>query len=175
MLAVQASVAGGHWGTLTPSQQPAANPLEDLVAQVRAAVATPVVAAGGIATAEQVSAVLRAGAGAVMVGTVLLRTDESGASGPHRRAIAAAPPDATVVTRAFTGRPARALRNDFVDRYDAIAPAGYPALHHLTSPLRRAAAAAGDPQRLNLWAGTGYAYAREEPVAATLARLTERL
>ena len=57
--------------------------------------------------------------------------------------------------RAFTGRPARGLTNTFVDRYDARRPLGYPALHHLTRPLRRAAAASGDPEGVNLWAGTG--------------------
>jgi NAD(P)H-dependent flavin oxidoreductase YrpB (nitropropane dioxygenase family) len=77
-----------------------------------------------------------------------------------------------VLTRAFSGRPARALRNHFVDRYDAIAPAGYPAVHHLTSPLRKAAAAAGDAERVNLWAGTGFRHAAEGSVAEVLGHLT---
>jgi NAD(P)H-dependent flavin oxidoreductase YrpB (nitropropane dioxygenase family) len=76
-----------------------------------------------------------------------------------------------VLTHAFTGRPARGLRNEFTDRFAGLAPYGYPALHHLTSPLRRAAAAAGDPERLHLWAGAGYRYATEEPAGAILARL----
>jgi NAD(P)H-dependent flavin oxidoreductase YrpB (nitropropane dioxygenase family) len=63
------------------------------------------------------------------------------------------------------------LRNEFIDRYDATAPLGYPAIHHLTSALRRAAAAAGDPELVNLWAGTGYRDATAEPVAAILDRL----
>jgi nitronate monooxygenase len=76
------------------------------------------------------------------------------------------------VTRAFTGRPARALPNRFSDRYSALAPFGYPALHHLTSGLRRAAAAGGNPELVNLWAGTGYRAATAEPLAAIVARLT---
>ncbi|WP_346099605.1 hypothetical protein [Streptomyces olivaceiscleroticus] len=43
------------------------------------------------------------------------------------------------VTRAFTGRPTRALCKHFYDRYDPIAPLGHPALHHLTGRLRKAA------------------------------------
>ena len=58
--------------------------------------------------------------------------------------------------RAFTGRPARGLTNTFSDGTTPRAPLGYPALHHLTRPLRRAAAAAGDPEGVNLWAGTGF-------------------
>ena len=80
-----------------------------------------------------------------------------------------------MVTLAFTGRPARALRNRLADRHGPTAPLGYPALHHLTRPLRRAAAAAGDPELLNLWAGTGHREARDEPAARTFARLAELL
>ena len=106
-----------------------------------------------------------------MVGTVLLRTAESGTSHTHREALADPRFTSTVVTHAFTGRPARALANHFTDRYDPIAPLGYPALHHLTSPLRKAAAKAGEPELVHLWAGTGYRKARNEPAAATITRL----
>jgi NAD(P)H-dependent flavin oxidoreductase YrpB (nitropropane dioxygenase family) len=70
--------------------------------------------------------------------------------------------------RAWTGRPARGLRNAFSDAYDVSAPSGYPALHHLTRPLRRAAASAADPERVNLWAGSGYRAARQAPAAEIL-------
>lgn len=194
VLVVQSSAAGGHWGTLTPAAPPPRVPLDELVAQIRGAVPLPVVAAGGLATAAGVEAVIRAGARAAMVGTVLLRSDESGASATHRGAlaaaagdprarpergvaepVAAAPEAGTVLTRAFSGRPARGLRNRFSERYGDLAPIGYPAVHHLTSPLRRAAAAAGDPELVNLWAGTGYRHARAEPAARILARLASQL
>ncbi|WP_055589763.1 nitronate monooxygenase [Streptacidiphilus griseoplanus] len=171
LLAVQASAAGGHSGTLTPQRTAAPVPLAELLHQVRQAVGLPLVAAGGVATPAAVAEALSAGAAAVMVGTVLLRADEAGTSQTHRAALTDPSRDGTVVTRAFTGRPARALRNAFTDRYSDLAPAGYPALHHLTGPMRRAAAAAGDPERVHLWAGTGYRHARAEPVARILQRL----
>jgi NAD(P)H-dependent flavin oxidoreductase YrpB (nitropropane dioxygenase family) len=171
VLAVQASAAGGHSGTLTPQHVPAPIPLTDLLGEVRQAVSLPLVAAGGVATPAAVAGALRAGAEAVMVGTVLLRAEEAGTSRPHRAALADPARRETVVTRAFTGRPARALRNDFTDRHTEGAPAGYPALHHLTSPMRKAAAAAGDPERINLWAGTGYRHATDEPAGQILRRL----
>jgi nitronate monooxygenase len=196
-LVVQAAVAGAHYGTLTPSRPAAAVPLTELVSAVRAATGMPVLAAGGLATARAVAAVLDAGAEAAVIGTALLLADESGTSAPYRAALAAAARaaragsaaaadevasaaragkggGATVVTRAFSGRPARALRNAFVDSYDGIAPPGYPAVHYLTAPLRRAATANGDPDRINLWAGTGYRHARSEPLAATFTRLSAR-
>nr|WP_234383992.1 nitronate monooxygenase [Streptomyces sp. NRRL WC-3723] len=72
-------------------------------------------------------------------------------------------------------RPARALRNHFTDRFDALAPAGYPALHHLTGPLRKAATAAGDTRLIHLWAGTGHREARAESAADTFERLAGRM
>ena len=174
-LVVQGGVAGAHSGTLTPDRPVPIVPLPDLVAEVAAAVRLPIVGAGGLGTTAGVAAVLGAGAAAVMIGTVLLRTDESGASAVHRSALGDPDRHGTVVTRAFTGRPARALRNLFTDRYGGRAPAGYPAVHHLTAPLRRAAAAAGDPELVNLWAGTGYRHARAEPVADTLERIAAGL
>ncbi|MDR7274457.1 NAD(P)H-dependent flavin oxidoreductase YrpB (nitropropane dioxygenase family) [Catenuloplanes atrovinosus] len=76
-----------------------------------------------------------------------------------------------MVTRAFTGRPARALRNRFTDTYGPHAPLAYPAVHHLTAPIRAAAAARGDAESINLWAGTGYAAARPGPAGVILRTL----
>ncbi|MGV9641046.1 nitronate monooxygenase [Streptomyces sp. NPDC003514] len=174
-LVVQGPAAGGHSATLTPDRPIVPVALPDLVARIRAAVALPLVAAGGIGAPADVAAALRAGAEATMVGTLLLRTDESGASAPHQQALADPAFDTTVLTRAFTGRPARGLRNAFIDRYESAAPAGYPAVHHLTAPLRRAAAAAGDQGLLHLWAGTAYRGAEQEPTERTLRRLTDGL
>jgi nitronate monooxygenase len=171
LLAVQASAAGGHSGTLTPHRIAPEVPLPELIAQVKSVVSLPLLAAGGLATSRAVAEALAAGAEAAMVGTALLRTEESGASPTYKDALGAFHDRETVVTRAFTGRPARALRNDFTDRYSAASPGGYPALHHLTRPLRQAAAAAGDPERLHLWAGTGFRQARVETVQSALRRL----
>jgi nitronate monooxygenase len=173
LLAVQSFEAGGHWGTLTPRRPPPSVPLAELVARVRQAVDLPLLGAGGIATSAGVLGAMSAGAAAVMVGTALLRTEESGASAPYKSALAERGDLDTLVTRAFTGRSARAVPNSFTDRYHADAPFGYPAIHHLTSPIRRAAAAAGDPERINLWAGTGHGQVRPGGAATILTRLAE--
>jgi nitronate monooxygenase len=175
VLVVQGAAAGGHSGTLTPKLPLTEAPIADLVALIAHGVDRPLIAAGGLATAGDVARVMAAGAQAAMVGTVLLRTDESGASPVHQAALADPQGRGTVLTRAFTGRPARALRNRFTDLFDDRAPYGYPALHHLTSPLRKAAAAAGDPGAVHLWAGTGHREARREPAEQTLTRLAAQL
>ena len=171
LLVVQSHEAGAHSGTTDPSRPAPPVALEELVVAVRDRTGLPVWAAGGIADADRVRSVIVAGAEAAMVGTALLRTPESGASETHKRALADPSRTETLVTTAFSGRPARALRNGFTDRYAAMAPRGYPAVHHLTSPLRRAAAAAGDPEALNLWAGTGWRQATAEPAEVVLRRL----
>jgi NAD(P)H-dependent flavin oxidoreductase YrpB (nitropropane dioxygenase family) len=170
VLAVQASAAGGHSGTLTPDRPVEALDLVDLVAQVTHGVALPVIAAGGVSSTEAVTAALRAGAQAVAVGTALLLADESGASATHRAALRDPLRTETAITRAFTGRPARGLRNRFIDEHRS-APLGYPAIHHLTSPLRKAAAAVGEADLVHLWAGTGYRDAREGSTEQILSHL----
>jgi NAD(P)H-dependent flavin oxidoreductase YrpB (nitropropane dioxygenase family) len=162
MLAVQAATAGGHSGTLSPRKPLTPVPIVDLVKQIVATVPLPVMAAAGLATAAA-------------VGTVLLRATESGASATHRAALTDPAYTETVITRAFTGRPARGLRNAFIDAHEAEAPLGYPAIHYLTSPMRKAAAAAGKPDYVHLWAGTGYRHATAEPAADILRRLASGL
>lgn len=171
MLTVQGWAAGGHSATLTPSRFPEPVPTAALVAMIKDVTPLPVIAAGGLATAAQIAEVINAGAQAVMVGTALLRTAESGASAAHQAAVADRSRNETVLTRSFSGRPARGIRNWFIDEYDAIAPSGYPALNHLTSPIRKAAAAAGDPEAMHLWAGTGYKQAAAGEAADVLRTL----
>jgi nitronate monooxygenase len=167
-LVVQHTSAGAHSAAFSPASgaQPAqpGGTTAELLAEVRSAVDLPLVAAGGIMDAAGLDAVLRAGAAAAQLGTAFLRTDESGARQLHKDALADPHFTRTVLTRAFTGRQARALENEFV-RDHPEAPVAYPAVHHLTAPLRAAAAAAGDAERLNLWAGSGWRQAQAGPVA----------
>jgi NAD(P)H-dependent flavin oxidoreductase YrpB (nitropropane dioxygenase family) len=174
VLVVQAAAAGGHSGILTPDRLPPEVPLPQVLREVGAVTSLPLIGAGGIGTPDDVAAAFGAGAIATAVGTVLLRSKESGTSAPYRAALADPERRTTLLTRAFTGRPARGLSNLFTGRYTAVAPEGYPAIHHLTSPVRRAAAAAGDPERINLWAGTGYRHATDAPAGKILASLASK-
>ncbi len=164
-LCVQGPEAGGHRGTYEVAARPGHTPLPELLAEIRAQCDLPLIAAGGIADGPGIAAALRAGALAVQLGTAYLRTDEAGTSAAHRAALADGRLTETVVTRAFTGRAARGLRNAFIDRYEPYAPAVYPQVHHLTQPLRAAAAARGDTGAVHLWAGTGHRLARTGPAA----------
>lgn len=91
LLVVQGPDAGGHRGTLDPAAEPGTAPLEEVVREVRAACpSVPLIAAGGIAAADQARAALEAGADAVQAGTAFLRTPEAGTSAAHRAGLARA-------------------------------------------------------------------------------------
>ncbi|MGH9082949.1 MAG: NAD(P)H-dependent flavin oxidoreductase, partial [Acidimicrobiales bacterium] len=126
-----------------------------LVAAVARVTDLPQIAAGGIAAREDVRAVLAAGAVAAQCGTAFLRCAESGASPAHKAALVDLRHRATTITRAFSGRRARGIDNRFV-RDHPEAPPAYPEVNNLARPLRAAAAAAGDVERMSLWAGQGF-------------------
>ncbi len=104
----------------------------------------------------------------MQAGTAFLLAPEAATSAPHRAAIAAG--GETAMTRAFTGRRARGIVNEFM-RAHPDAPSAYPQVHHLTAPLRAAARAAGDAQRINLWAGTELDRTQARPAAEIVAAL----
>ncbi|MBL7257580.1 nitronate monooxygenase [Paractinoplanes lichenicola] len=168
-LIVQGGPAGGHSATTTPAEHRGDVSTLSLLHAVRTDV--PLIAAGGVADRADVDRLLAAGATAVQCGTAFLLADEAGTRPAQREFMLSGRATETVVTRAFTGHPARALRNRFTDLYTEAAPIGYPAVHHLTAPLRAAAARTGDADGLNLWAGTGFRSARPGPVADLVARL----
>jgi nitronate monooxygenase len=164
-LVVQGPGAGGHRGTFAPDMEPGTESLGELLDRIRSAHDVPLIAAGGLGTAEDVAQVLHRGAVAAQVGTALLLSDEAGTSSTHRSALQNPWFANTVVTRAFSGRYARGLENDFTRLLDDIAPLGYPEVNHMTSPIRAAAVAMDDPHGMNLWAGTGYRAACTGPAA----------
>lgn len=159
-LLVQGAEAGGHRGGVDDDPA-AATGLLALLQLVAAQVRLPLVAAGGIATGAAVAAVLSCGARAAALGTAFLDCPEAGTPAVHRQALHG--DVSTAYTRAFTGRTARGIRNAFLDRHSAEAPAGYPEVHHLTAPMRRAARTAGVPDLVNLWAGQAYPLSRSVP------------
>ncbi|MEE4544361.1 nitronate monooxygenase [Streptomyces sp. V4-01] len=174
---VQGVEAGGHQGTHRddPRLDGSGVDLLTLVPRVRDAVRLPIVAAGGLMRGGAIAAVLAAGADAAGLGTAFLVCPESGASPVHKKALTDPAFPRTELTRAFSGRPARGLLNRFLREHGQDAPPGYPQVHHLTSALRRAAAEAGDPHGMALWAGEGHRLARELPAGALVETLAAEL
>jgi nitronate monooxygenase len=170
-VAVQGPAAGGHRGTLNPVALPPTQPLDQLLRATTIALDVPVIAAGGLMTATDVADVLVSGAVAAQLGTAFLLADEAGSSPVHRAALRDPQFTETAVTRCFSGRYARGLRNRFIDEHDTQAPLGYPEIHYLTSPVRAASVRAGDPHAVNIWAGTGFKKAIAGSAAEIMASL----
>lgn len=167
----QGPLAGGHRGTFDPLALPSEQPLYALLAELSSNTRLPIVVAGGLASSEDVEGVLAAGAAAAQAGTAFLRSDEAGTAPAYRAALVSAEYPRTALTKAFTGRWARGLVNDFMRDHESDAPFGYPEVHQVTSPLRRAAASAGDAQRMALWAGVHHDRALAAPAATILSTL----
>ena len=170
-LCVQGHEAGAHRGTFTNDGGPGRDyGLLSLIGEVSRVTDLAQIAAGGIMGPEQVAAVLEAGAVAAQCGTAFLRCPESGAHPVHKAALVDPRFTSTVLTRAFSGRPARGLVNQFVlDHADA--PAAYPEINNATRPMRAAAAAKHDVERMSLWAGQGFPAARDLPAGEIVERL----
>ena len=164
-LVVQGPDAGGHQATLRIADPPNGLPLPRLLAEVREVTDLPLVAAGGVSSAAQVRELLGLGAAAVQAGTAFMLADEAGTSAAVRDAYADPAFTETVLTRAFSGRWARSLANEFAAEFSAVAPAAYPEVNQLVGPIRGAAMRAGKSQHTHLWAGTGWREARAKPAA----------
>jgi nitronate monooxygenase len=156
----QGSEAGGHRGTFDVGGALPLEPLAALLPAVLGAVGAlrpdlPVVASGGIVDGDGARAAFDAGADGVSCGTVFLQAAEAGVPDAYRAALRTAGPEASVVTDAVTGRPARWIRNRLVDALveAGAGHAGWPRQGALIADLRRAAAEQGRADLLPMLAG----------------------
>ena len=155
-ICLQGVSAGGHRASFQNRDEAPPLSLTELIRLVRKKVEIPIIAAGGIMTGEDIQPALRAGADAVQLGTAFLCTEESGANAVYKEALRSNQFTETALTRAFTGRLARGLKNDFMHNYKELAPAIYPAVHTLTQPIRAKALKDYNPQAMSLWANTRF-------------------
>jgi nitronate monooxygenase len=163
----QGAEAGGHRGTFLGPAEHAMTGTLALVRQIVRAVRVPVVAAGGIMDGEGIAAALALGAQAAQLGTAFLLCPESGAPEAHRKAILAMDGDQTAITTAFSGKPARGVRNTFIETAERerwpLLP--FPAQSKLTGPLRQASAKEGSPDFFSAWSGQAGSLGRALPAA----------
>lgn len=157
MIVASGMEAGGHRVSFVREPEDCLTGTLALVPQVVDAVKVPVVAAGGIADARGVSAAMRLGAAAAQIGTAFLACEESNASPLHREMLFSEAARRTTLTRAFSGRLARGIHNEFIERMQGMEKElpPYPVQGWLTGRLKEAAVRTGRVDILSLWSGQG--------------------
>jgi len=176
-IVAQGAEAGAHRGTFAAPFENSMIPLATLVSEIVKNVALPVIASGGIMDGRDIAAAIALGAAAAQLGTAFLPCPESGAPPVYKSALLNAKRDTTVITRAFSGRPARGLTNTFIAMMDgkehAILP--FRQQNDLTRPMRNAAGQQGVAAFISLWAGQGVARSRAMPAADLVKTLVEEI
>jgi nitronate monooxygenase len=172
-IAAQGAEAGAHRGTFLTSFEAGMVGTMALVPQVVDAVNIPVIAAGGIMDGRGIAAALMLGASGVQLGTAFLTCPESGISDAWKQALHKARDDQTLVSRVYSGRHARGIVNEFMQkltpRQDDIPP--FPIQNALTSPIRQTAGKANRPEFQSLFAGQAASMSRGLPAAELVATL----
>lgn len=171
----QGAEAGGHRGSFLEDELllSAVEALPQVVKNIE----LPVISAGGMMTSDDVFAALHLRASAVQMGSAFLLSPEANTSEPYRRAISKLKDNETVMTRAFSGRSARSIYNEFVDvltAHDDIIP-DYPIQNAYTRDIRRAAAVKNKPEYMSLWAGSFAYLAKPKPASDIVKDLVDKL
>jgi len=169
--------AGGHRGSFLLSAEESLTGTFSLTPQVVDAVSVPVVAAGGIADARGILAAFALGAEGVQIGTAFLASEESGANSHHRNLLLSGKAHTTALTKGFTGRLARGIRNQLLDELNGpgvqILP--YPLQRFLVRNLSVPAEKAARPEWLPLWAGQSASLSRESDAKVLLQTLVSEI
>lgn len=158
--------AGGHRGLFLTNDVSTQVGTFALLRQIVRAIDVPVIAAGGIADREGVTAALALGAAGVQVGTAYLLCPEASAAPMHRAALRNAVTRETAVSNLFTGRPARGLVNRLMRELGPISQEvpEFPLASAALAPLRAKAEADGRDDFTQLWCGQN-PICRELPAA----------
>lgn len=171
----QGAEAGGHRGTFLGRSEDAMIGTFALVPQVVDAVRIPVIAAGGIMDGRGIAAALVLRAAGAQLGTAFLTSTESAIPSGWKERLKVAAETDTRVTRLFSGRSARGLVNEFMERLRASEHdvPDYPIQNALTGEIRSEAKKLGCLDYVSLWAGQGVPLVRSMSAAELIRRLSE--
>jgi nitronate monooxygenase len=166
LVTVQGSEAGGHRGTFNGNEDGSLVGLISLIPQVVDQVKIPVIAAGGIMDGRGLSASFCLGAEAVQMGTAFLTCHESGTNPTYKDALLKATEEQTVLTRAFSGKWARGIKNEFINRMKESEKQlpSFPIQNSLTRQMRSAASIQNNPEFMSLWSGQSPRLAKKQTV-----------
>lgn len=165
---LQGEEAGGHRGSFIEPME--YQPISTLFKEAKKCTTLPIIVAGGISIKSQMDYFLNEGASAVMMGTLFLVSEESGAPSAHKQAILNAESNVTVITTSFSGKPARGVANEFIEKMLMMPVAPFPYQNDLTQGIRSRAKFNNDAEYMSLWAGTSLYNAK----GGTIQEIVER-
>jgi nitronate monooxygenase len=170
MVVVQGCEAGGHRGHFASGVQDSLIGLMSLIPQVVDKVSIPVIAAGGIMDGRGLASSLCLGAKAVQMGTAFLTCEESGAHQVYKEAILHASEDQMVLTRAFSGKYARGIKNKFVEttQKEEMSLPDFPVQNTITQSIRKASSVQNNPGYMSLWSGQSPRLAKNQTVQSLI-------
>ncbi|PLT27659.1 NAD(P)H-dependent flavin oxidoreductase [Peribacillus deserti] len=172
VLVAQGSDAGGHRSTFDIQDHPngACIGTFSLVPQIADRVGIPIAAAGGIMDGRGLAAALSLGAQGIQMGTAFLCCRESGAHPAYQQALLNSTDESTIITKSFSGRPARGIRNTFIDEFErsGIDPLPFPSQNTLTGDIRKEAARQNNSEYMALWSGQAARLIRDQMGAGEL-------
>lgn len=176
VVVAQGSEAGGHRGSFLGTAANSLVKLPHLIPQLFKNMTIPIVAAGGIMDGHAIVAALKAGASAVQMGTAFLSCDESGADTNYKQTILNSPVD-TALTRSFSGKFARGIRNNFITQMELHQDSilDYPIQHALTSSMRKKSRDMGCIDFMSMWAGQFAHLSRKLKANVLMAQLIDEV
>lgn len=176
-ICAQGSEAGGHRGTFIGDPEQSGIGLFALIPHLYEQIEIPVIAAGGIMSGKGIKAAMMLGAAGCQLGTAFLSCPEAGIHPAYKRALLAAKDTDTRLTRVFSGKYARGIVNEFMQRLrpDETKIPDYPVQNALTAELRKYAAGKNMTQFMSLWAGQGVAQSRTLEVSSLIKKLVDEM
>ena len=168
----QGSEAGGHLGYFQDTDFETKMSSMKLLGLLKKKFNLPIISAGGIMDGFDIQKYLKSGAAGVQMGTAFLCCHEAGTSTTHKNYILEEKKRPTEFTRAFSGRWARSIQNEFTIRMKDKHILPFPIQNTLTSKLRTIANANKNGEYLSLWAGKEFGRARALSVSDLLHELS---
>lgn len=171
-IVAQGSDAGGHRSTFNIEEHPNGANIGtfSLIPQVVDSVNIPVIAAGGIMDGRGMLAAMVLGAQGIQMGTQFLTCKESGIHPAYKNALHTSTEESTVITKSFSGRPARGIKNEYITEFEnsGVSPLPFPSQNTITSAIRKAAAEQNNPDFMSLWSGQATRLLKNDQAASEI-------
>jgi nitronate monooxygenase len=174
-IVAQGIEAGGHRGIFHPDETDERLSVTVLTKQLVKACSIPIVAAGAIMDGADIANALRAGAVAAQLGTAFLCCDEAGTTAAHKEYVLNQRDRGSVFTKGFSGRPARGIKNEFIQLMEGKTVLPFPIQNTLTASLRQLGVKISNGEYQSLWAGQDYSRSRKLSTTDLMLTLKQEL